>query len=47
MIDNSAGPGGTHGKRREFVVKTRIADHPVMKGYLPVVAWNMMNFTAS
>jgi uncharacterized protein len=32
VVDTSAGPGGTHGKRREFIVKTRMADHPVMKG---------------
>jgi uncharacterized protein len=37
VIDTSAGPGGTHGKRREFIVRTRVTDHPVMKG-LPV-AW--------
>ena len=32
LVDTSAGPGGTHGKRREFIVRTRVADHPVMKG---------------
>jgi type 1 glutamine amidotransferase len=32
VVDTSAGPGGTHGKRREFIVRTRLADHPVMKG---------------
>jgi uncharacterized protein len=32
VIDTSAGPGGTHGKRREFIVRTRVPDHPVMKG---------------
>jgi type 1 glutamine amidotransferase len=32
VVDTSAGIGGTHGKRREFVVRTRIADHPIMKG---------------
>ena len=32
VVDTSAGPGGTHGKRREFIVRTRMADHPVMKG---------------
>jgi type 1 glutamine amidotransferase len=37
VVDTSAGPGGTHGKRREFLVRTRMPDHPVMKG-LPV-AW--------
>jgi type 1 glutamine amidotransferase len=35
VIDTSSGTGGTHGKRREFIVRTRIADHPVTKG-LPV-----------
>jgi hypothetical protein len=35
VIDTSAGIGGTHGKRREFVVRTRITDHPITKG-LPV-----------
>jgi uncharacterized protein len=37
VTDTSAGNGGSHGKRREYVVKTRIADHPIMRG-LPV-AW--------
>jgi type 1 glutamine amidotransferase len=32
VIDTSAGIGGTHGKRREFVVRTRVADHPITKG---------------
>ncbi|MBK8882179.1 MAG: ThuA domain-containing protein [Bacteroidales bacterium] len=32
VVDTAAGPGGTHGKRREFIVRTRVADHPVMKG---------------
>jgi type 1 glutamine amidotransferase len=32
VTDTTAGPGGTHGKRREFIVKTRITDHPVTKG---------------
>jgi len=32
VVDTSAGPGGTHGKRREFIVRTRMPDHPVMKG---------------
>lgn len=32
VIDPSEGPGGTHGKRREFLVKTRISDHPITKG---------------
>ncbi|MEI6050349.1 MAG: ThuA domain-containing protein [Bacteroidota bacterium] len=35
VIDTSAGIGGTHGKRREFIVRTRVADHPITKG-LPV-----------
>ncbi|QDU59320.1 Trehalose utilization [Planctomycetes bacterium Pan216] len=35
--DNSAGRGGSHGARHEFVVETRDADHPIMKG-LPT-AW--------
>jgi uncharacterized protein len=33
--DTTAGTGGSHGKRREFIVRTRIADHPITKG-LPV-----------
>lgn len=32
VVDTTAGPGGTHGKRREFIVRTRMPDHPVMKG---------------
>jgi type 1 glutamine amidotransferase len=32
VIDPSEGPGGTHGQRREFIVKTRISDHPITKG---------------
>jgi type 1 glutamine amidotransferase len=32
VVDSSAGPGGTHGKRREFIVRTRMPDHPIMKG---------------
>jgi len=32
VVDTAAGPGGTHGKLREFIVTTRVADHPVMKG---------------
>jgi hypothetical protein len=31
-VDTTAGPGGTHGKRREYIVRTRVPDHPVMKG---------------
>lgn len=37
IIDTTAGIGGTHGKRREYIVRTRIADHPIMKGLPP--AW--------
>jgi type 1 glutamine amidotransferase len=32
VIDTVAGRGGSHGKRREFLVRTRISDHPVTKG---------------
>jgi len=32
VVDTMAGPGGSHGKRREFLVTTRIADHPITKG---------------
>lgn len=32
VIDKAPGVGGSHGKRREFLVKTRIPDHPIMKG---------------
>ena len=32
VTDTSAGIGGTHGKRREFIVRTRITDHPITKG---------------
>jgi len=35
VVDTAAGRGGSHGKRREFLVRTRITDHPVTKG-LPV-----------
>ena len=31
-IDTAAGIGGSHGKRREFMVRTRISDHPITKG---------------
>ncbi len=37
VTDTSAGTGGSHGKRREYLVRTRIADHPITKG-LPT-AW--------
>ncbi|HUX95256.1 MAG TPA: ThuA domain-containing protein [Bacteroidales bacterium] len=36
IVDNSPGRGGSHGQRREFLVRTRITDHPVTKG-LPVM----------
>lgn len=32
VVDTSAGRGGSHGKRREFLVTTRIIDHPITKG---------------
>jgi len=32
VVDTSAGPGGSHGKRREFLVRTRVFDHPITKG---------------
>jgi uncharacterized protein len=32
VTDTTSGPGGTHGKRREYIVKTRITDHPITKG---------------
>ncbi|HEX2974562.1 MAG TPA: ThuA domain-containing protein, partial [Bacteroidales bacterium] len=32
VVDTTAGPAGSHGKSREFVVRKRNADHPVMKG---------------
>lgn len=35
MIDITPGKGGSHGKRDEFEVKTRMEEHPIMKG-LPV-----------
>jgi uncharacterized protein len=30
--DKSPGAGGTHGKQHEFVVETRVPDHPITKG---------------
>jgi len=36
VIDTTAGPGGSHGRRRAFLVKTRNADHPITKG-LPMM----------
>jgi uncharacterized protein len=32
VTDTSAGTGGSHGKRREFMVRTRITDHPITRG---------------
>lgn len=32
IVDKTLGIGGTHGKRREFLVRTRISDHPITKG---------------
>ena len=32
IIDNTPGRGGNHGKRREFLVRTRITDHPITLG---------------
>lgn len=32
VVDTAAGRGGSHGKRREFLVRTRITDHPITKG---------------
>jgi len=33
--DNSSGPGGSHGAQHAFVMETRAADHPIMKGLPP------------
>ena len=33
--DTTAGIGGSHGKRRAFIVRTRITDHPITKGLPP------------
>ena len=30
--DTSPGAGGTHGAQHEFVVETRVAEHPIMRG---------------
>jgi type 1 glutamine amidotransferase len=35
IVDKTAGPGGSHGKRHEYEVKIRNMDHPITKG-LPV-----------
>jgi type 1 glutamine amidotransferase len=32
VVDQSQGSGGGHGPQHEFVVKTRVADHPIMRG---------------
>ncbi len=32
ITDTTAGPGGSHGKRHEFVVKVRNEEHPITKG---------------
>ena len=32
VVDTTAGVGGSHGKSREFIVRTRVADHPITKG---------------
>jgi type 1 glutamine amidotransferase len=32
VLDNTPGPGGTHGPQHEFVVETREPEHPIMKG---------------
>lgn len=31
-LDHSKGRGGSHGRQHEFIVDTRNADHPIMKG---------------
>ena len=31
-MDTTAGRGGSHGNQHEFIVKTRDANHPIMKG---------------
>ncbi len=36
ITDSTPGIAGSHGKRREFLVRTRIMDHPITKG-LPVI----------
>lgn len=33
--DTTAGRGGSHGQRHEFLVKTEAPDHPIMKGLPP------------
>jgi len=32
VFDTTPGAGGTHGKQHEFIVETRDAEHPIMKG---------------
>jgi type 1 glutamine amidotransferase len=34
--DTTPGPGGNHGPQHEFQIRTRDADHPIMKGLPPV-----------
>jgi type 1 glutamine amidotransferase len=34
--DKTAGPGGNHGPQHEYQVRTRDAEHPIMKGLPPV-----------
>jgi type 1 glutamine amidotransferase len=34
--DTSPGPGGHHGRQHEFQVRTRDAEHPIMKGLPPL-----------
>jgi type 1 glutamine amidotransferase len=34
--DTTPGPGGNHGPQHEFQIRTRNADHPIMKGLPPV-----------
>ena len=36
VLDNSPGPGGSHGEQREFTVTQRCSEHPIIKG-LPEV----------
>ena len=32
VLDNSPGPGGSHGEQREFTVTQRNSEHPIIKG---------------
>lgn len=36
VTDPSEGPGASHGRRTPYLVKTRVADHPVMRGLPPM-----------